>query len=743
MKVRDVNWGLLKMIASFFPLHLVISHLKYNLISLLIWILLGLIITDNLGSNFGIPYLFLSPEYLGSVSSLSFMLLGFALGGFIMGFNTYSYMKVGAHYPFLSTLSRPFYKFCINNSLIPLAFFIIHSIQIWNFQLQQELVDSSTVLFFIASYFSGILIFMLLSSIYFFPMSKRSTRFNAHSQRPFHSMILRRSNWYSIYAAEKDRQYIYIGSNYKFIASRSTEHFDEELYERVFAKNLINASIYEILTISIFFTLGLFNDFKIFEVPAGASIILLFTIFLMLFSALHSWLREWTYPLLIFIIVVMNTLSLHTSFFDYSSFAYGLNYQKPIDYSLENIKNKHSIELRKKSKADYIQTLEAWKKSTGLEKPKLIIVNTSGGGSRSSLWTVAVLQELDELSNGKITAQTQMITGASGGMIGAAYFRSILLESKLHPEKKINIQDSTYRVNMGKDILNRMSFIASTNDIFIRFRKHSVNGRSYTIDRGYGFEQQLNENTNGILDKSLGHFLPYEKNGSIPTMIFSPTIVNDGRRMLISSQNLSFLQSQNHAERAGTPMYENVDFNSFFGQQAIEDVRFTSVLRSSATFPFVMPMMTMPTKPEILLMDAGIRDNYGTKNTLIFLDELSDWISKNTSGVVLIQIRDTKKVMQNEEIDPVSLASKISLPFGNMYKNFPRVQTFDQEEMLHYAGGQFPFRMDVFTFNLMENRKERIALSWHLTQREKSKINDALRTNSNSKSLQTLLDLTK
>ena len=264
-----------------------------------------------------------------------------------------------------------------------------------------------------------------------------------------------------------------------------------------------------------------------------------------------------------------------------------------------------------------------------------------------------------------------------------------------------------------------------------------------TIDRGYGFEQQLNENTHGILDKSLAHFLPYEKHGTIPTMIFSPTIVNDGRRMLIGSQNLSFLQSQDHAERAGTPMYENVDFNSFFGTQAVDDLRFTSVLRSSATFPFVMPMMTMPTEPEILLMDAGIRDNYGTKNTLIFLDELSDWISKNTSGVILIQIRDTKKVMQNEEIDPVSLGSKVSLPFGNMYKNFPRVQTFDQEEMIHYAGGQFPFRMDVFTFNLMENRKERIALSWHLTQREKAKINEALRTKSNSKSLQTLLDLTK
>ncbi len=77
-------------------------------------------------------------------------------------------------------------------------------------------------------------------------------------------------------------------------------------------------------------------------------------------------------------------------------------------------------------------------------------------------------------------------------------------------------------------------------------------------------------------------------------MIFSPTIVNDGRRLLISSQNLSFMIGDNKETT-----YENIDFQSFFKNNDPHHMRFSSVLRASATFPMIMPMMALPTKPEI------------------------------------------------------------------------------------------------------------------------------------------------
>ena len=331
-----------------------------------------------------------------------------------------------------------------------------------------------------------------------------------------------------------------------------------------------------------------------------------------------------------------------------------------------------------------------------------------------------------------------MITGASGGMVGAAYYREVLLR-KYKGELK-STKSSLFIQDMGKDMLNKLSFMASTNDIFIRYRKFNYAGHDYVIDRGYGFETQLNENTNSIMDHSLGYYKSYEQKGIIPTMIFSPTIVNDGRRLLISSQSLRFL-TNNSKEKLNA--VENLDFHDLLSKQNGDNVRFTSVLRSSATFPMVMPMIALPTSPEIQLMDAGIRDNYGGKTTLQFLNTMQDWIKENTSGVIIVQIRDVKKVRADEVYKQVSFMDKFTLPFGNMYKNFPRVQDFNQDELLEISKEAFSFPVDKISFNLLERKLDRISLSWHLTRLEREKIQKAFFSKENQHSLKELKELLK
>jgi hypothetical protein len=154
-----------------------------------------------------------------------------------------------------------------------------------------------------------------------------------------------------------------------------------------------------------------------------------------------------------------------------------------------------------------------------------------------------------------------------------------------------------------------------------------------------------------------------------------------------------------------------------------------------------MPMMTMPTSPGMQLMDAGIRDNYGSKTALEYIFALKKWIKENTSGVVILEVRDTKKILNKEYYDHISLTDKLTLPFGNMYNNFPRTQDFDQEQMLKMATYGFSFPVDVVTFNLRENRTDRISLSWHLTKQEKNKIKNALNSKSNLESLERLRKL--
>ena len=155
----------------------------------------------------------------------------------------------------------------------------------------------------------------------------------------------------------------------------------------------------------------------------------------------------------------------------------------------------------------------------------------------------------------------------------------------------------------------------------------------------------------------------------------------------------------------------------------------------------IMPMIGLPTIPEVQLMDSGIRDNYGGKVTVDYLFALSKWIKENTSGVIIIEIRDTKRILENEYYKQTSLLDKITLPFGNVYRNFTRTQDLDQEQLMKLCQTSFNFPVEKITFNLREDYNERISLSWHLTKKEKRKIGRAFGSSENQKALNRLKKL--
>jgi len=743
----------LKGVRTFFPINLLFSQLKYNLIVLFYWIFLFGIINNSLGVGFGLPYLFLSPEYLGLSSYLAFFILGVSIGGFIMAFHIYSYIQIGPKYPFIATLSRPFFKFSLNNSLLPLIFVINICIRFYYFQKSQEYVGEYEVFGFIAAFVLGASFFVLASLLYFFPTNKdlfsitgtRSEDFQGNASN-VQATLHRKQTWYEPFMAKNVDQYYYIGSKFKLKQSRSSSHYDINVLNKVFSQNHINASVFEVLLVLSYIAIGFFRDYEIFQVPASVSVMMFLTIILMLISAFFSWFKSWTYPIIVGALFLINYLSTVTDFFQFKSYAFGLSYEKEklVDFNKESLIDfKYSDSVINADYSNYIKTLENWKKQTGKKKPKLILLNTSGGGLRSAMWTFRVMQELDSLTGKQFTKNIQMITGASGGMVGAAYYRDLMIKEK---ENEIsNRLSGRYLSNISKDLLNRLSFSISTNDMFFRFQKVEINNYEYSKDRGYAFEQALVSNLEGAFTKTLGEYEEYERSGEFPTIILTPTIVNDGRRLLVSSQHHGYLQSTAELdERVGLdPQIENVEYLKYFAKNNPEEVNFTSVLRMSATFPYIMPMITMPTEPGMQVMDAGIRDNYGSKLTVRYLIALRKWIQENTSGVIILKIRDTKKTLVGETFENIGLFERLLLPFGNMYGNFPRVQDFNQDELFSTAIRSMKYPIEVVTFNLRENFNDKISLSWHLTKKEKEKIINAVYSEENNTSLQRLLTILK
>ncbi|MFI5203435.1 MAG: patatin-like phospholipase family protein, partial [Flavobacteriales bacterium] len=470
-------------------------------------------------------------------------------------------------------------------------------------------------------------------------------------------------------------------------------------------------------------------------------------IVLMIIGAIYSWFRGWTLTFILIGTLFLNYLSQTTELFAYKNFAYGLDYNSDkADYSTENIEKLATDSASYASdKIAMLEILNHWKRDyeTRFEhgkKPKLILICTSGGGLRSALWTYNVLQSADSICNGELFANTRMITGSSGGMIGASYYRELYLRKK--KGEKISLCNPVYRDRISDDILNPVSFTIATSDMFIRFQKFSDGPYSYTKDRGYMFEKYLDKNLGGVFGtKRLYEYRVPEENADIPMMVFSPVIINHGRKLIISAQPVSFFT---HLKPTGnihnTPSYGNIEFTRFFKNQNAQNIRYTSVLRMNATFPYVMPMVTLPSEPMAECMDAGLRDNYGSHLAVHFLFEFRNWIEHNTSGVIVLNIRDRQKKVDMPRSNQ-SLYKRLIKPASNVVDNIFFAQDFDDDYFMYYLQSILATEVNVIDLCLRHDEKHKVSLSWHLTRLEKEQVLNSIKFDENKEGIERLRKL--
>jgi len=191
------------------------------------------------------------------------------------------------------------------------------------------------------------------------------------------------------------------------------------------------------------------------------------------------------------------------------------------------------------------------------------------------------------------------------------------------------------------------------------------------------------------------------------------------------------------------PILENIEYSKFFKEQGAMNIRFSSILRMNATFPYILPSVSLPSIPEIKIMDAGIRDNYGFTTSLLYIHTFRNWIAENTSGIVILQLRDQSKSYHSKSSSNSSLLKNITSPLGNFYNNWTNIQNFEQDQMIQYASSWFKGNIDIVYFQLKNDPKDRISMSWHLTNSEKSRIKKSLYLHENNESLEILKELLK
>jgi hypothetical protein len=330
------------------------------------------------------------------------------------------------------------------------------------------------------------------------------------------------------------------------------------------------------------------------------------------------------------------------------------------------------------------EVLFAWRNLVGERwegrKPKLVIVTLSGGGIRASVWTSVVLRKLEATLGADFPYHIRLITGASGGMVAGSYYATSL---RPPPAEVLGGGRATFADLHGTSIdefVDRMAtdqLDAVAGRMIFGDVPAALAPFARGDDRGRTLEETWIRWTGGPtspLGRPLQSYAADERMGWRPSLVYTPMMVEDGRRLLISNLDLAFatrnvggLLIEPSSRKIERPTIQGGDFDlsiheedDVFSLSAVEffrlfpdahDFRVTTATRMSASFPWVSPAINLPTLPPRRIVDAGYYDNYGVNLTALWLSKMSGWLRENTSGVLVVQVRDKVSQGARTEID--------------------------------------------------------------------------------------------
>lgn len=724
--IAQVTPQKLRQLYRFLPVQLFLLHFRKYQLLLLFWIILITTITGNFASHFGGATLFLAPEYLGKINFASMMLLGGALAMFTMAWHITTFIIHSKRIPFIGAARQSFLKYCINNSVMPLLFLVFYTVITVRFQWYEEHTKGLDILLLQLGFYFGFLAVVSISLFYFFSAGRDLLK--TVLAKITNPQIIREFIPYDTLDLELDmiRADTYLAENLKIEHIEHLEKYHPRVLTTILRRHHRNAITATLFALALLILLGRVMDYPALRIPAGAGFLILFSVMVGIVGAIKYFLKSWEMIGWAILLALLSWMVKH-QLFDLRSIGYGLNYHTAKDsvpvYDYEHLKSAFSPTQYAADKAQGIRRLDAWKaRQAGDTAPPLVVISISGGGSRSAYWTMRSLQYADSASGGKLFKNCVLMTGASGGMIGGTYWRSV---HEAAADGKIDhVYDSRYQQAIGKDLLNAIIFSFASVDLVSPYNKVKMGPYSYTKDRGYAMEQELIRNTDGLLDRTLGSYRESEASGAIPQLVMNGTIVNDGRKLLMSASPVAYLtQPEYSLGDTLHPPIDAVDFAAFFRNQDPCNLRLTSALRMNATFPFILPVVKLPSSPQMNVMDAGLRDNFGTEVAARWLSVFRDWLKANTREVIWLQIRDTREYEVFPPTEQSNLAAMMADPVFVIQNKWEPFQSYTQSYVRDLAPAALGGKLKFVTLQYLPRNPKKIAnLNFHLTRQEKEDI---------------------
>ncbi|MEZ6142319.1 MAG: patatin-like phospholipase family protein [Zavarzinella sp.] len=441
--------------------------------------------------------------------------------------------------------------------------------------------------------------------------------------------------------------------------------------------------------------------------------------------------------------------------------------------------------------ADERNALRTWKEQFGPPVPEgtripppLVIVTATGGANRSGLWTAKVLHELHQRIPG-FPKHLRIITGASGGMVGATYY-----VGSVQPDG--SLQEGFQPTDISQDFLTPIINALVYREIPFSFlpTSHYTRDRGEMLDRAMegevpNIDPFIRKRLNNVFARTFADWAESERIGWRPSLIFSPMVVEDGRQLLISNRYVPYLTvNQGNFLLPNGPEFGSEDApkeklssseriqreikrgrqtrrrqgkgsEDIYSRSAIEFFRvfpesrgrfhLSTAARMNATFPFLSPAVSLPTNGVRRVVDAGYLDNTGVKVATSWIYQYRDWLARNTSGVIVVQIRDFASHQENRNLSlplteggaflpgltgPFSAVDHARSSSAN-YRNDAELQQLGEffqswfGQAAQAGKGELPtWTKDFFTTVVFERYSD-VGMNWYLSQADKQLILDS------------------
>src|SRR6185437_8913590 len=161
----------------------------------------------------------------------------------------------------------------------------------------------------------------------------------------------------------------------------------------------------------------------------------------------------------------------------------------------------------------------------------------------------------------------------------------------------------------------------------------------------------------------------------------------------------------------------------------------------NATFPYILPVVKLPSQPAMNIMDAGLRDNFGMETADRYLYVIRDWIKKNVGDVIFLEIRDTREY----EVRPISvqngLGNMLYDPLFVIQEKWEAFQSYSDSYIKDYAPNDLDGKLHFVSLQFVPQQQKSVALNLHLTQKEKEDLYQSIHYQGNQREIDTLIQL--